>query len=505
MTSEGDTVFGGPENTDDYETVKPFGDDRDAEVLRIIEGADVEGEPDTPEEQRFTDIGFARLFAELHGDDIRYVPMWGKWIIWHRKRWHIDHNDVLVTKLAEDVAKTIYESLPGITDTDGAKKALAAERKAASSATTIRNFIKLARGADGVRIQPDDLDADPWLFGVENGYIDLHTGEFHEPDPSKLITKFAPVIYDAKAEALKFLAALEQWHPDPDVRRYLQLVAGHAIAGEAQGDHVLIIHHGVGRNGKGTFVRAMQNVFGPYFVVPDKSLLVQTGKEEHATVKASLFRTRLAVSSETAERHKLNEADIKNLTGGDRINAHWMRQDEFWFDPTHSLWLQTNYLPEIKGTDKGIASRIKLIPWTQLFEGANKNPALDEELREEVAGILNWIIEGCLRWQDEHLDDLPAMVDDATKEYLAAEDKLSRFALDEGYEFDKSGDGSVTAEELTNSLTRWTGESGEGEITAKDMNTWLKTNGCIDKRERRGDRRVKVWNGIRKLSWGERE
>ena len=401
------------------------------------EGAGIEvvdGEP--PEDQQFTDIGFSRIFEELHRQDIRFIPRWKQWIVWAEQQWNTDHGDVLVTKLAEDVAAFLYSQIPNASVDQGKK--LVGAMKQASKLNTIRNFVTLTRGAEGVRAEPDDLDSDPWLFGVENGYVNLQTGTFHEPDQSKLITKVSPVKYDSKAEAPTFMSALKQWHPDAEVREYLHRLVGHAMAGEYRGDHVLGIHYGGGRNGKGTFVKALKAVFGPYFVVPHKALLMQLRREEHATIKATLFRARLAVASETEQRHRLNEADVKNLTGGDEIGARRVYEDEWSFEPTHSLWLQTNHLPEIKGTDTGIWSRIRVVPWLERFEGAEKNPNLDDELRKELPGILNWAIKGCLRWQDDGLDNMRTTVRQATDEYHESEDVLARFMADREFELVRS-------------------------------------------------------------------
>ena len=56
-----------------------------------------------------------------------------------------------------------------------------------------------------------------------------------------------------------------------------------------------------------------------------------------------------------------------------------MREDEWEFEPTHSLWLQTNYLPEIHGSDTGMWSRIRVNPWTVTFDG-HASGDLDAEI-----------------------------------------------------------------------------------------------------------------------------
>src|SRR5439155_11202182 len=183
------------------------------------------------------------------------------------------------------------------------------------------------------------------------------------------------------------------WFPDAEVRAYVHRLAGAALVG-AQFDHLFVIHYGGGGYGKGTFTRHLQAVLGPYAVEVHLSLLVEQRHSEHDTVKADLFRRRLAVAVETERRVKLAEASVKNLTGGDRIRARRMREDPWAFDPTHALWLQTNHLPEISGRDDGIWRRVRVVKWEASFK-RTQDPTLDPTLDAEASGILRWLVEGC--------------------------------------------------------------------------------------------------------------
>ena len=51
---------------------------------------------------------------------------------------------------------------------------------------------------------------------------------------------------------------------------------------------------------------------------------------------------------------------------------------------------------------------------------------LDAKLAAEASGILGWMVEGCLRWQQEGLNPPPAVVA-ATEEYFKDEDFFSSF------------------------------------------------------------------------------
>ena len=265
----------------------------------------------------------------------------------------------------------------------------------------------------------------------------------------------------------------------------------------AQRDHVFVIHYGGGGNGKGTFTRALQGVLGPYAVEVHLSLLIETKYREHDTVKADLFRARLAVASETERRIRLAEASVKNLTGGDRIRARRMREDPWAFDPTHSLWLQTNHLPEIAGRDRGIWRRIRVVKWESVFEQADQEPELDETLAGEGPGILSWLVEGCLAWQERGLDEPEAVIRD-TLAYRRAEDTFSRFAEDSGLVFRPGLE--IQAAALQELLTEWS-ESEGIDPPPRQMGHWLEEGGARQKRRKWTDgagkrRQARFWLGV---------
>jgi putative DNA primase/helicase len=259
-----------------------------------------------PPDLRFNDVDNSTRFVHLHGDRIRYVIEWGTWIVWAGTRWLIDRNNVAVSEFAKSVPAALYRQAAG--EDAAAAKQTAGWANRSATRGQIAAMVDLARGIEGVVISHTELDTDPWLLGVRNGYIDLRDGTFHEPDPAKLIPMQTPTGYDPDAEAPRWAQALVEWFPDEPLREGVQRLSGHALSGDPLGDHIFVIQHGDGRNGKGTFNRAHKHVLGPYYVTPDKSLLIQKRHDEHPTVKARLFRTRLAVASETEQRERLNEA-----------------------------------------------------------------------------------------------------------------------------------------------------------------------------------------------------
>jgi putative DNA primase/helicase len=192
-------------------------------------------------------------------------------------------------------------------------------------------------------------------------------------------------------------------------------------------------------------VNALMEMLGiDYTLKAPPDLLVVRHGESHPTERACLFGKRLVVASETPQGRRLNEALVKELTGGERITGRRMREDFWDFWPSHKFILSTNHRPVIRGTDDGIWRRVRLVPFTvQFWDGddpANSgrhdlDPALRQDkrlgdkLRAELSGILRWAVEGCLDWQRDGLT-LPDKVRAATNEYRNEEDQFRQWECD---------------------------------------------------------------------------
>lgn len=436
----------------------------------------------------FTDTGNAARLAAIHAGRIRFVPKWNAWTVWDERAgvWVRDDRGVLMGERAKDVGRQLLAEAAATSD-DTRREKLAKWGTQAFSAARIHSMIELARGIDGVPISPDAFDTDPWLLGVQNGVVDLRTGTLRPARPADLMMMQAPVDFDPAAAASRWRRALEEWHPDAAVRSYVARLVGAALVGR-QRDHVFVLHYGLGANGKSTFTKSLFQVLGPYCTTPHMSLLVQTKHPEHATVRASLYRVRLAVASETERRVKLAEASVKDLTGDERIRCRRLYENEWSFDPTHSLWLATNHLPEIAGRDTGIWRRIKVLPWVSTFQ-RDQAEDLPVVLAGEAAGILAWAVEGCLAWQREGLHE-PEAVIRATLAYRSSEDALSRFAADTGLVFAAGRD--VTAQTLNDTWDEWAATEGV-RVSRREFTDWLRENGADRRQRRRSSDNCREW------------
>ena len=117
------------------------------------------------------------------------------------------------------------------------------------------------------------------------------------------------------------------------------------------------------------------------------------------------------------------------LAGREQLSARFLHREFFDFWPTAKPWLRTNHRPIVHGTDDGIWRRLHLIPFKRKYSENERNPWLEQQLMEESAGILAWMVEGCLEWQRIGLAP-SQLVRNESASYRTESDLLGEFLQD---------------------------------------------------------------------------
>jgi putative DNA primase/helicase len=394
----------------------------------LAAGVDVEGLPraEAPA-PHCTDLGNSERFVRQHGADVRYCWLWKSWLQWTGIRWERDPGDG-VRERAKTTARRLYKEAARLEDTQE-RKTLAAWATRTEQEKLQRAMLSLARSA--VPVLPAQLDADPWLFNVPNGTLDLRTGELREHRRSDFITRLCPTRYDRATACPAFEAFLRKiFANDVPLLAWLQRLLGSGLVGQAP-DQILTILWGAGANGKSTLVQTVTRVLGEDYAVEAPVSTFVAKRDGVPNDIARLAGARLVVASESDDGRRLNEALVKQLTGGDKITARFLHQEFFSFTPTFTTILTTNHKPEIRGTDHAIWRRVRLVPFTHTIAEADRDEHfLERVLLLEAPGILAWLAAGCRAWQRDGLKAVPEAVTAATEVYRIESDILADF-LDE--------------------------------------------------------------------------
>jgi putative DNA primase/helicase len=434
-----------------------------------------------------TDLGNARLFADQHREIIRYSRGLG-YLRYDGARWRPGDEDEWLA-LARDTVRAVYELGIKVADNDQREKllkhALATERK-----ERLRAMIFLARSEPGVAVSDAaSFDRDGFLVSVANGTLELrHEGfKLREHRPEDLITRVLPAAYDPAAPCPRWRQFLERVLPEAAKRDFLQRAAGYALTGDVS-EQCFFILWGEGANGKTTFLNVLLRLFGEYGLKANFDAFLRKKFAGIPNDVARLAGARLVVATEGPEGQHLNEGLVKELTGGDRITARFLHHEFFTFDFAGKIFLGTNYRPRIDDPSHAMWRRVRLVEFGVQIPEREQDRSLTEKLLGELPGVLNWVLDGCLSWQERGLE-APEEVRQATLEYKSESDVIADFMADCCVASDSA---SVTAKRLHEAYVWWARKSEQRWTLSKvDFNSRLRARFSVTK-----PKNVLTWRGI---------
>ena len=424
-----------------------------------------------------TDLGNAELFTRLHSEHVKHVKERRMWLYWRGGRWRQD-----ATGEAARAAKaTSRELLRLAVNLEGdAQKQAVRWALASQSDARVRAMLSLASTEPEIVLAADELDADPFALVAANGVVDLRNGELGEPDPAELLTLGTDVEFDPDADCPRWDRFLEEiFGADHELIGFVRRFCGYCLTGDTR-EHVLVVLHGAGCNGKSTFVAVLRQLLGEHAAAAAFETFMRQRDRGPRNDLARLHRARLVTAAESSEDRQLDEATVKEITGGDAIAARFLYGEHFEFTPRFKLVLVSNHRPRVDGGDDAIWRRIRLVPFEQSFEG-REDKQLVAKLEAELPGILAWAVEGCLEWQAEGLGEAGA-VTRATAEYRQDEDVLGSFLSDRC-----TLDGKVATTKLREAYVEFCEDLGEKPLTASVLGKRLGKRGI--RRSQSGKRR----------------
>lgn len=439
-----------------------------------------------PAKPPLTEHGNAERFVNACESLILYCHKLGSWFTWDGRRWAPD-DSLEVERLAKNsIRKMLFEAL--LEKDDKEMRAIVAWEQKSETEAMIRRIVSIARLDKRVQVRAEALDTDPMLFNVQNGTLNLKTGELQKPFALDYITKISPVAYETQAEAPLWTAVLNRiFDGREDLIPYLARWAGYSLTGSGK-EQVLLVCTGSGSNGKTTILEALRYVLGDYAQQADFETFLASKNHGIRNDIARLRGARLITACESGQNRKLAEPVIKAFTGGDTITARKLYKEAAEFIPEGKLWMATNHLPTVQGTDFAIWRRIRLLPFTVQIPEAERDLDLKEKLRAEAAGILAWMVRGLQDWQTRGLDD-PSTVKEATAQYRSDEDTLGDF-FDERCVIDRKV--ITTAKDLYLAYSSWCDASGENAVSKKAFGIALKERGFTQP----PGERTRRWKGI---------
>lgn len=400
--------------------IEDFNDD--LEKLSNLNPSDVTKYP-------WTDIGAGMLFADFYQEKLRYVPERKSWFYYENGIWSQDIGGLKAMRFCMTLANLLHMYALKIEDEHKRKIYMDYSKKWQSHNYRV-NILKDAQVYHPISVS--EFDSNPYTFNCKNGTINVKNRVCLEHKSSDKLTKISNVEFNPTAHSERWNNfILEIMSGDLEKAKFLQKIFGYGLTGDTRHECMSILYGASTRNGKGTLCESILKVLGSYGCTARPETIAQksnTNSSQPSEDIARLAGVRFVNISEPGKGLVLNAAQVKSMTGNDTLNARFLHENSFDFQPHFKLYINTNYLPTVNDMTIFTSGRIIIIPFERHFDESEQDKSLKKEFaKDEVqSAILNWLLDGYELLQKEGLT-IPKSVKEATAIYQHNSDKLQLF------------------------------------------------------------------------------
>ncbi len=387
-------------------------------------------------------VGDAALFCALFRGKYVFVQEWEKFLYWSGHFWQVDMRSKRALADSERVCEAYMNAWAECNDEEGSPlhKKILKRLDSLRSPKGRKDMLECVTTIDDAPvISYEQLDKQPYLLATPTGVVDLRTGECSPGKPEQYLLSHCPTPWRGIDEPCREFEEYLQTCMDDDheIKDFIQRLLGYALLGEKK-HHIWVIMYGpLSRNGKDTLMNIVKRILGKnlHVRIPTNMLMDQKFERDSSQPSADMMALRgakIAYASEAKKRHSLDQAKIKDMTGGGYITARGLTDREMTeWKQSALIMLLTNYLPKINSDDDGFNARTICIEWPVKFV---PNPVreyerkivygMDDRLEKEDSGTLAFMVRGCM---------------DVIANNLRIPDKVLRYTADQIDSFDDIG------------------------------------------------------------------
>ncbi|NCB94063.1 MAG: nucleoside triphosphatase [Clostridia bacterium] len=380
----------------------------------------------------WTDIGAGKLFADFYKDVLRYVPERRTWFDYQAGIWTADIGGLKAMYRCMKLANLLHLYALEIKDEHQRKSYMDYSKRWQSHGYRV-NVLKDAQVHHPISYLA--FDKDPYVFNCKNGTLHLDSRQFTEHRSLDLLTKITPVTFDPTAHSDRWNTFISEIMSNDQERAvFLQKILGYALSGDTRHECMSILYGATTRNGKGTLCESVLKVFGSYGCTARPETIAQKNNINSSQPSEDIARlagVRFVNIAEPGKSLVLNAALVKNMTGNDTLNARFLHENSFDFEPQFKLYINTNYLPVVNDMTVFSSGRVIIIPFERHFDEADQDKGLKHEFATPTvqSAILNWLIEG-FNQLHQHGLHMPQSVINATRQYQHDSNKTILFIED---------------------------------------------------------------------------
>lgn len=358
----------------------------------------------------------------------------------------------------------------------------------ALSFRAIKDAVQLC--ANNLRVAAPDFfkNAVPGV-AFQNVFIGLGDKcvEVRRHDPSHRARHPLPFDYDAQAACPRWHQFLAEVFPpvvvddddakpiDDAVERaaLLQEFCGACLFGLAPRYGLALVLEGSGENGKSVALKVLPAPFPRTSVA---ALAPQRWMK--STFLAELAGKRLNAVAEMPAREIAESDTFKAIVTGDVVTADQKYKAPFQFTPSAGHIFACNALPATRDHSDGYWRRFAVIKFNRRFTAAEQDPTLAGSIiREELSGLVAWMIEGTRRLLARGRYAIPASSHAAKEAWKLDADQVQEFIAeciercppDTEWCCDGMPPKAIAANDLYAMYKVWAEDSGHKALSKKEF------------------------------------
>ena len=274
------------------------------------------------------------------------------------------------------------------------------------------------------------------LLCLNNGTLDLRTGELLDHDPGHNLINKMNVDWNPAATAPIFDSALaEIFRDDDDIEVRIQFVQewfGYCLVPDIS-QHKFLWLVGSGGNGKSLILNTLAALIGKENV--SYAMLERMGKP---SVRAELQGKLCNISHEMSADATIADGYLKAIVAGDWVEAERKYQPSFSYQPFVRVVAATNVLPYLKDTSDGFFRRAIILELTRTFDESEMDKHLQAKILSELNGILVLAVQGLMRLLKRDEFVIPESATKTANKYRNESDSV-RYFVKQACNDDKDG------------------------------------------------------------------
>lgn len=396
------------------------------------------------------------------------------------------------TTLGRGVDGDIYEYREGVyvRDENAVTKRVAKALGAKFSTTVLGQVNAHLLNVDLPVVGLPDLPSGclPYIV-LENGIYWWRDAKLEAHSPALGAMTKLPITFDEIAIPYSFLEWLTQVLGDePEMHRHMWEVIGYLLMTGNPLQKIFLLY-GEGGNGKGTMLRVIRSLLGRanYSSISMHQLV----DDRFAT--SGLYGKTANISGDLSSRFLSDPQILKEITGGDSINASRKFGHSFEFVPYAVPIFASNEFFRTSDNSIGWRRRWEVIDFVQKVDGAG--PFDEQLLFDDAPGIFNYAMEGLRRLMERGKFAPPTAAREATTRLHDAADPLMLW-LDEDDAVNQGPDESSPSADVYKRYAGWCRRNGYTPLASGPLGQRLKQLGITRTRPREGASRVVRYQGI---------